>query len=229
MSKAAKAEEPHPINSVFLTGWEYNRLLQKDPTKPRNSALPAATFWAGAHQLWLFENVYCTREAYENEVEATNQMGWFTGKALNDLFDKDALTISDWQKLPAPVDQRIREAHKEAKRRYPPRVVRRAIRSGDASTLEAAKAELLKPVLDYHSAVQSGAPNSINNWISLPRQQRPLWQYHLMNLAAPVLAGIQVCRPPGIVASQAERETGGSTTRCRGAICRGPIGWRWRV
>lgn len=68
--------------SVYLSGWEYNRLLQDDPAQPRVSALPASILWNGSHQLWMFENVFCARESFENEVEATDMLGWVTGTIL---------------------------------------------------------------------------------------------------------------------------------------------------
>ncbi|SNR96492.1 hypothetical protein SAMN06272737_1494 [Blastococcus mobilis] len=186
-----------PIESVYLSGWEYNRLLQDDPTQPRNSAISAATFWAGAHQLWLFKRVYCSRESYENETEATDRLGWFTGDVLRDLYYDEALQISDWTNLPPPVAQDLRAAHHDATKIFSPNVIRRAIRTGDANTLEASKLMLLGPLLRHYSCLESGAPNSVNNWIQPRRSRRPLWQFHLQNLAAPVMAGLQLCRPPG--------------------------------
>ena len=87
---------------------EYNRLLQEDPAQPRVSALPASILWSGSHQLWMFENVYCTRESFENEVEATDILGWVNGTVLRDLADEGILRTVDWQKLPVEVKDRLR-------------------------------------------------------------------------------------------------------------------------
>ena len=38
-------------SNIYLSGWEYNRLLSKDPTEPRISALPAEILWNGAAPL----------------------------------------------------------------------------------------------------------------------------------------------------------------------------------
>ena len=76
-------------SSVYLSGWEYNRVLQADPTEPRNSALPASILWNGSHQLWMFETVFCTRESFENEVAPTDVLGWVNGTVLRDLTDEE--------------------------------------------------------------------------------------------------------------------------------------------
>ena len=77
--------------SVDPSGWEYNRVLQADPSEPRISALPASILWNGRHQLWMFESVFCTRESFENEVEATDVLGWVNGAVLRDLADEGIL------------------------------------------------------------------------------------------------------------------------------------------
>ena len=68
-----------PNNSIFLSGWEYNRLLYDDPLASRNSGIPAQVLWNGCAQFWLFEKVYVTEEAYSGDVAAEDELGWSSG------------------------------------------------------------------------------------------------------------------------------------------------------
>jgi hypothetical protein len=79
------------ITSVYLSGWEYNRLIGDDPTAPMASALPAQCLWEGAGQFFLFEKVYCTKESYEGELAAAEDMGWSTGHIFKKLHDEGIL------------------------------------------------------------------------------------------------------------------------------------------
>src|SRR5580698_10860192 len=99
-----------PRTSVFLSGWEYNRVLQPDPATPRNSALPASILWNGSHQLWMFETVFCTKESFENETRATDRLGWVDGTVLRDLAKEGILRTVDWQGLPAETKDRLQQA-----------------------------------------------------------------------------------------------------------------------
>jgi hypothetical protein len=193
-------------NSVYLSGWEYNRLLQRDPTEPRVSALPASILWNGSHQLWMFEHIYCARESYENEVEATDRLGWVNGNVLRDLTAEGVLKTVDWKELPVEIKDRLLRARESTLAVLPEDQIRTAIQDGDASTLELAKALILEPVLDHCGCVESGAPNSITNWISAPAASpsgspQPLAR----GLASHLIPGVQVCRPPGTGISEEAR------------------------
>jgi len=72
-------------DGIYLSGWEYNRLLQRDPIARRNSALPAEIPWNGAAPLWLFRNVFCTQEGIDNEWRAYELLGWPTGRIFTEL------------------------------------------------------------------------------------------------------------------------------------------------
>jgi len=63
-------------NAIYLSGWEYNRLVGPDPTTSRQSCLPAEFLWNGAAQLWLFERVYCAKESLECEEQAAKRSTW---------------------------------------------------------------------------------------------------------------------------------------------------------
>jgi hypothetical protein len=184
--------------SVYLSGWEYNRLLQKDPAQTRVSALPASILWNGSHQLWMFENVFCTRESFENEVEATDILGWVNGTVLRDLADEGVLKTVDWQELPVEIKDRLRRARNDTLSVLSEDQIRSAIQTGDASTLELAKAAILEPILDFHGCLESGAPNSITNWISSPHMRvHGAAEKQPGNLNNVFIRGVQVCRPAG--------------------------------
>jgi hypothetical protein len=187
-----------PRTSVYLSGWEYNRLLQEDPAQPRVSALPASILWNGSHQLWMFENVYCTRESFENEVEATDRLGWVNGTVLRDLADEGILRTVDWQELPVEIKDRLRRARSDTLSVLSEDQIRSSIQTGDASTLELAKAAILEPILDFHGCIESGAPNSITNWISVSHENaQDVPEGQPGSLSDMFIRGIQVCRPAG--------------------------------
>jgi hypothetical protein len=146
----------------------------------------------------MFEYVYCARESYENEVEATDRLGWVNGHVLRDLTAEGILKTVDWKELPVEIKDRLFQARESTLAILPENQIRTAIRNGDASTLELAKALIIEPVLDHCRCVESGAPNSITNWISAP--EAPVSgapQALARSLAHQLIPGVQVCRPPG--------------------------------
>lgn len=187
---------PARRSSVYLSGWEYNRLLQADPSRPRISALPASILWNGSHQLWMFEHVYCARESFENEIEATDRLGWVNGTVLRDLQREGILKTIDWKTLPVELKDRLRRTRAEALQRLPEARIRAAISNGEAPTLELAKILILEPILDHFGCFESGAPNSISNW-SLSRTAATNSPRVSSTLAHLLTDGLQVCRPPG--------------------------------
>jgi hypothetical protein len=126
------------------------------PGRGRVSALPASVFWSGSHQLW-FETVYCTKESFENEVEATDRLGWVAGTVLRDLAREGILKTVNRTDLLAETRDRLRRTRDDVIDILPADRIRYAIQTGDARTLE--------PVLDLFGCFESGAPNSISNWI----------------------------------------------------------------
>lgn len=197
-----------PRTSVFLSGWEYNRVLQPDPTTPRNSALPASILWNGSHQLWMFEAVYCTKESFENETQATDRLGWVDGTVLRDLAKEKILRTVDWQGLPAETKDRLGRARAEVLRDVSEDRIRTAISAGNTAVLELAKTAILEPILDLHQCFESGAPNSISTWISEdgPLTHAPGPPPSPSGLSTLLMRGLQVCRPPGSGVSQAARD-----------------------
>lgn len=114
----------------------------------------------------MFETIYCTRESFENEVEATNQLGWITGEILQYLANEGIL--KDHRLATAPYRNHSSPANcaRVNAKLFSSELVRRAIRTGDVSTLEMAKATLWQPILARYGCMESGAPNSIRTWIS---------------------------------------------------------------
>jgi hypothetical protein len=144
----------------------------------------------------MFEHVYCARESFENEIEATDRLGWINGTVLRDLHREGILKTVDWKTLPVEVKDRLRVTRREALEILPEAQIRAAINNGDASTLELAKILILEPILDYVGCFESGAPNSITNWSS--SRTVPADSPRVSSTLAQLLAnGLQVCRPPG--------------------------------
>jgi hypothetical protein len=113
-------------STVFLSGWEYNRLLSDDPLVAKTSGLPAQVLWDGSAQFWLFERVLCSRESLEGDIAATQALGWTTGFIFDDLrrrgflepIDLSSIASSDpqlqndlkatWSSLKATYEKQIR-------------------------------------------------------------------------------------------------------------------------
>jgi hypothetical protein len=190
------------LENVYLSGWEYNRLLQATPTTPRVSAVPAATLWSGAHQFWLFKQVLCTSDSLQNERAASDALGWATGSILDDMVSEGIVRSIDWTKLPEEVARRLEATHRGLRSEFSEDVVRELIRGRDTAALEHIKDRLLIPLLEHYAARASGAPNSLSTWQrSGQRELAPTPPSSLngllSHLAAPLLPGLVVCNQPG--------------------------------
>jgi hypothetical protein len=194
------------IDSLYLSGWEYNRLLADDPLAPRNSAIPSSILWSGAHQLWMFKDVYVTREAWDNELYATEELGWIMGDVLSFLQDEKIVTIVDWSEFDIDLRKKLKEAHRKIARDAK-EAVPKAIREGASGELEAFKNLLLEPVLDRYKCVASSAPTSLETWVSARRDppSQSAVSRLLHTIAEPLLPGVQMFGPPPSLASDAER------------------------
>lgn len=198
------------IDSVYVSGWEYNRLLSADPCQPRISALPASLLWLGAHQLWLFDKVIVTQEAFNNEREASARLGWLQGDVLEKLQDLDALRVVDWSALPRLIKGALADARTVVLGNSDHEIsvgqerVRRAIRERDNETLEALKTSLMAPLFEYLRCYNSGVPNSVSAWPwttsgsgeARPSVATPV-RWFLDSIAELLIPGLQLCRPPG--------------------------------
>lgn len=206
------------INSVYLSGWEYNRLLQPDPTTPRNSALPAEILWNGAAYLWLFEHVYCSIDSLRNEYTASEILGWTTGSIFQELENRDVVVPIDWTKdLNDTTRKLVKQAHEALGARYSADTIRRLIQEQNVIELERVKIELIQPIAENKRFVVGVSPNSLSsgNWRPSSDEDateelasRPEIQRFLADLARPVLqrsgrsskrlaAGLLLCQRPG--------------------------------
>jgi hypothetical protein len=194
-----------PINSVYLSGWEYNRLLQDDPLEPRNSALPAEVLWDGSAMLWLFEKVYCTREALECERYASETLGWTTGAIFDELAQprNGILHSVDWRKdLTVETAKRVREQHAKMRAKLSAGGVdvRQAIMQNNEFYLDQWKQELLDPILNQFKCLPRLSPSSLRTWTdpSATLEGNGILVRHALDqIAAPVDKGVVVTRPPG--------------------------------
>ena len=112
--------------NIFLGGWEYNRLLAEDPFRPRNSALPVDILWHGSAQLWLFEEVWCSKESLANEITGFELLGWTSGLIFRDLVTDGTVRTVNWETLEESTKLVIESTHREL-RTPDPRLVRCAI------------------------------------------------------------------------------------------------------
>jgi hypothetical protein len=156
-------------SNVFLSGWEYNRLLQKDVLAPMQSALPGRVLWEGAMPFWLFDKVFCTKESLDNEVLAYEKLGWATGRIFAELAEWEWLVPvnwEDWAKAnPIPAGN-LRDEHTNLVNQYGNRV-RQLVDDGHLEELDKMKAKLLQPILDEHKCFLDISPNSLERWLSL--------------------------------------------------------------
>ena len=199
-----------PKDAIYLSGWEYNRLLQNDPTEPCQTMLPGAALWNGGAQFWLFRKVYCTKESLEAEIFASEATGCFVmGKIWQELHERDFLQTFDWKDLKKEAPQhhnRLIAIHRTLREKYDEQTIINLLREGNASELENIKLDLLKPVLDLKGCVQDISPNSIRYWTAesladkitqqpsatLDRLVRPIIKYRKS-----LKAGLRLCDPPG--------------------------------
>lgn len=187
---------------------EYNRLLQIDPLIPRNSALPAEALWNGAAQFWLFERVYCTKEALDNEYCATNELGWATGKIYKELQSREILVPIDWKKdIDEATASILRYRHTELRAKETEQHIRSLIHSGDVIALEAIKLRLIEPITTKLRCFQTISPNSLKTWVA-PKQtmesRKEIVHKFVSSLAAPL--GLHICDPPGTGVSHKDKE-----------------------
>jgi len=164
--------------------------------------LPAAVFWNGAHQFWLFEKVYVTKESLDNEYAAYERLGWASGKILRDLEAEGVVEAVDWQQLPAQVGRQLNARHARLRESYSEQLIRDLISARDGAALETFKERLIEPVMRHYHCVGSGQPNSIGNWQPDDVKRRVAdtavdVQRHMAHLAEPLLPGFPLCQPPG--------------------------------
>jgi hypothetical protein len=127
------------IRNAYLSGWEFNRLLERDPLASQPSSLPADVLWKGSSFLWLFETVYCTRESLEGERRSAGELGWTSGQIYQELESLGILQPVDWNSsdLPDATKEFLKIRHGSLRERLSREDLRGLVRSGAATDLEA--------------------------------------------------------------------------------------------
>lgn len=214
------------LSSVYLTGWEYNRVAAANPLDPVVSGLPAQCLWEGAAQFFLFEKVYCTKESFEGELAAADDLGWTTGYIFKKLKDEGILHPVDLQEV-TKNNHGVGIEYKERANELRTIItagglsamdsIESLVKNGADDELEAMKAYLLQPILKELRCANNVSPGTVNPWFSGSRQA--IKQGLVQALVAPLLAGrqriragIELCNKPGfgldpqILAAQVHEE-----------------------
>jgi hypothetical protein len=186
-------------DGIYLSGWEYNRLLQRDPIARRNSALPAEILWNGAAPLWLFRNVFCTQEGIDNEWRAYELLGWPTGRIFTELCNRDIITPLDWADLSRATQVLVRQKHVELLRDHVDEArIRNLISAGATGELDTLKNSLIAPIADANKCVLAVTPNSLRHWIRPPQiDVSSPTDTVLKEIATRVPSGLVLCSSPG--------------------------------
>lgn len=156
-----------PLNSIYLSGWEYNRVLADEPADPWPTMLPAEPLWNGGAQFWLFEHVFCTKEAFDAKIRASEALGFASGIIYQDLLDKGFLKLLDWQQFKGEHPKSYEAMctrHSYLREQYDFERLRALIRAGNTEQLEAIKLTLLSPLLKALNCVKNFSPSSVRHW-----------------------------------------------------------------
>jgi len=200
-----------PRNSIYLSGWEYNRLRNDDPTAPTVSGLPAEALWNGAAQFWLFEKVYCTQESLDGDIAAAEELGWTTGRIFQDLKARGFLEAVSWRdvaaKSPLVLDE-LREIHGEMRQHYSESALLELLQHGYADELESIKLRLMQPILRHLGCAQNISPNSIRQWYESDKREdmtKPSLGMMLHHSMMRARLGFKLCNTPGTGVSVSDR------------------------
>jgi hypothetical protein len=207
-------------DSIFITGWEYNRLLNRNAFTASQSALPGSAIWDGGAHFWLYKHVWCTEESFQGERESTEAIGHVQGEIYGWLLQKGFLKTYQWSKLEddAPaLFNRVVRVHKELRRTLGTKAaavqkLSRMIREGKEHDLETLKIRLMEPILDHLRCAYFATPASIHHWMQkpLPTRRKEDAGKALRALSAPLQTesvhklGVSLCRRPSEVATMAE-------------------------
>lgn len=152
--------------SIFLSGWEYNRLLYDDPIQARNSGIPAEVLWQGSAHFWLFDKVLVTREAFRGDLSASETLGWSSGKIFEELIDLGFIELVDIEHLckSDPIlGDKLKLKHSRLRREHGGKLTSE-IAQGNWPLLEELKTDLLSPILSKLGCTNSISYNSIKTW-----------------------------------------------------------------
>lgn len=158
-----------PIDSIFISGWEYNIILDPDPcSSTRLSALPASVFWDSGSIFWMFREVICTDLSFQGEAKAVDDLGWASGKVLSEMAGKDMEILS-----PLSLSKDLTTEEKEEIRLAAEQLTAYGITknylydrlaSGDDMALEWIKLNLFRELMKSRGCMPMPSPNSIGQW-----------------------------------------------------------------
>ncbi|MFC1591216.1 hypothetical protein ACFL43_01700 [Thermodesulfobacteriota bacterium] len=196
-------------NSMFLSGWEYNRVLNPDPFAPMVSGLPTQALWDGCAQFWMFEDVYCTTESLSGDLDASKALKWQSGYLFDDLRHRGFLkpiNLKEYVSDKPALTKQILQVHEQLRTLYDEESILQLLRNGSYHQLESIKLDLLAPILSRLDCVNNISPNSIRNWFdSSDNESQDSCSSALQMIVKPLLAekaplraGISLCRKPGV-------------------------------
>ena len=176
--------------------------------------MPASVLWNGAHQLWMFDKIYITKEAFDNEVASFKLLGWAGGKILRQLREHGILKLADWKHLPSGASTALEDVHCELRSKLDGSNLDLfgLIEQGNVAVLERLKAQLIAPVANSYGCVTSGPPTAFNAWLagfsrptdlllggSTEEKVELSAEVELLQrqLLRPLIAGTRICFPPG--------------------------------
>jgi hypothetical protein len=192
-------------NAIYLSGWEYNKLIADDPIKPIQSGLPAQVLWDGAAQFWLFEKVFCSQESFDGDMAAAHELGWSTGYIFEDLKKRGFLVPIKWSDFPK-LKTEINERWLNLKNDYNQNKLLQLLNEGRDDILEEVKLLLLKPILKELNCLNNISPNSIRHWIKSNQKIEAVnpTTKGICSIAEPltkqsmrIRSGFKLCQPPG--------------------------------
>lgn len=197
-------------DSIYLSGWEYNRILASSPLESMVSGLPAPVLWQGGAHFWMFKNVYCTSESFQGDFAAYKDLGWTTGYIFDDLRRRGFIKLVDLPdaaKRNPILGEKLLHRHGLLRADYTPEKLNILIENGNETELERIKLYLLRPLLEDLRCVINVSPNSVQSWVdaaSRPRSATDTISRALTYLEEPITsqtycvrAATTLCRPPG--------------------------------
>ncbi len=206
-----------PFTTVYLTGWEFNRIAKGDPLTPVVSGLPAQCLWSGAAQFFLFEHVYCTKESLDGDYAAAVDLGWTTGDIFQDLATEKILKPVDWTKLAEQtpgLDRHLKRnadrlrANLQTEEESATQAIERLVSEGSYDKLEGIKQALMEPIFSALRCYNNISPSSVRVWF--PSESTVLNDPIVRAIVEPlrtsrfrIKAGLELCNPPGTGLSEA--------------------------
>ena len=154
------------IKNGFISGWEYNLILDRDPIlSSRASGLPAKALWQCGSIFWMFETVECPLRAYEGDLSALKNLGWATGAIFADLKEMEALCPIDLKEALSPTERdKFVKNHDKIRNSISESQLRNDIVAGRVERLDATKLCLFESLMRSRNCLPVVSPNSVKHW-----------------------------------------------------------------